>query len=255
MNAPAPTRSVLLAGGTSEIGLAIAGALTALGARDAVLVGRDDEGLRAAATRLRTQAFERVETVVVDALATAEHQAAVDAAFGAAGGIDVAVVAVGVLGRDGATGGGPADIAGAVDVLAVNTVGAGSLLLWIAERMRAQGRGTIVVLSSVAGVRPRRANPAYGASKAGLDGLAQALADQLRGSGVRFVIVRPGFVHGRMTRGMKAAPFATTPEAVAEATLAGIRRGRRIVWVPSLLGVVMTLVRLLPRPIFARIST
>ena len=121
--------------------------------------------------------------------------------------------------------------------------------------MRAQGHGTIVVLSSVAGVRPRQANPVYGASKAGLDGLAQALADRLRASGVRFVVVRPGFVRGRMTRGMKAAPFATTPQAVADATVAGIRRGRQIVWAPPILGPVMTLVRLLPRRIFARIST
>jgi decaprenylphospho-beta-D-erythro-pentofuranosid-2-ulose 2-reductase len=252
--APA-TRSVLLAGGTSEIGLAIAGALGAQGARDAVLAGRDRDGLEAAATRLRAQAFERVETVAVDALSTTGHEAAVDAAFAAVGGIDLAIVAVGILGRDGGTEAAPAGVAGAVEVLAVNTVGAGSLLMWIAERMRAQGHGTIVVLSSVAGVRPRRANPAYGASKAGLDGLAQALADEMRGSGVRFVVVRPGFVRGRMTRGLKAAPFATTPEAVAEATVAGIRSGRRIVWTPPILGPVMTLMRLLPRRIFARIST
>jgi decaprenylphospho-beta-D-erythro-pentofuranosid-2-ulose 2-reductase len=192
---------------------------------------------------------------MVDALSTTGHEAAVDEAFAAVGGIDIAVIAVGILGRDGGAEAAPDGVSGAVEVLAVNTVGAGSLLLWIAERMRAQGHGTIVVLSSVAGVRPRQANPVYGASKAGLDGLAQALADQLRTTGVRFVVVRPGFVRGRMTRGMKAAPFATTPEQVAEATVAGIRRGRQIVWAPAILGPVMTLVRLLPRRIFARIST
>jgi short-subunit dehydrogenase len=245
---------VLLAGGTSEIGLAIVRALTALGAREAVLAGRDLAGMEAARSALRSEGFERVETVELDALSTADHEAAVAAAFGAAGGIDIAVIAVGVLGRDageGASGG----VAGAVEALSVNTVGAGSLLLWIAEAMRAQGHGTIVVLSSVAGVRPRRANPAYGASKAGIDGLAQALADALRESGVRIIVVRPGFVRGRMTQGLKPAPFATTPTAVADATVAGIRKGRATVWAPPILAVVMTVMRMLPRRVFARIST
>ena len=80
--------------------------------------------------------------------------------------------------------------------------------------MRARGRGTIVVLSSVAAVRPRKANFVYGSAKAGLDAFARGLADSLHGTGVRVLLVRPGFVLGRMTAGMPAAPLASiTPRA------------------------------------------
>ena len=87
------------------------------------------------------------------------------------------VLAVGVLGE---RGGLPADHARAVEVLQVNLVGAGSLLLDAARRLRDGGGGALVVLSSVAAERPRRGNAVYGASKAGLDALAEGLGDALR---------------------------------------------------------------------------
>ena len=91
--------------------------------------------------------------------------------------------------------------------------------LAVAAQFRRQGHGRLVVLSSVAGERVRKANFVYGSSKAGLDGFAQGLGDALAGSGASVLVVRPGFVHSQMTEGMKAAPFATTPAAVAEATV------------------------------------
>ena len=93
------------------------------------------------------------------------------------------------------------------------------------RRMRAQGYGRIVVLSSVAGERPRRANFVYGSTKSGLDAFAQGLGDSLVGTGVGVTVVRPGFVVGRMTEGMDPAPFSTTPEAVADAVVRGIESG------------------------------
>src|ERR1700684_4554018 len=92
--------------------------------------------------------------------------------------------------------------------------------------MRPQGSGTIVVLSAVAAVRPRKFNSVYGATKAGLDAFARGYADSLHGTGVRVLLVRPGFVIGRMTEGMKPAPLATTPERVAVATAAGLAGGQ-----------------------------
>jgi decaprenylphospho-beta-D-erythro-pentofuranosid-2-ulose 2-reductase len=109
------------------------------------------------------------------------------------------------------------------------------------------------VLSSVAGERVRRANFVYGSSKAGLDGFAQGLGDSLAGSGVSVLIVRPGFVTGRMTAGMAPAPLATTPAAVAEATAAAIAAGRAVVWVPATLRPLFAVFRHLPRPIWRRV--
>jgi decaprenylphospho-beta-D-erythro-pentofuranosid-2-ulose 2-reductase len=109
------------------------------------------------------------------------------------------------------------------------------------------------VLSSVAGERVRKANFVYGASKAGLDGFAQGLGDALAGSGASVLVVRPGFVHTRMTRGMKAAPLATTPSAVAEATAQALRKGRRTIWVPATLRPVLSVLRHLPGPVWRRL--
>src|SRR6202035_310125 len=103
-------------------------------------------------------------------------------------------------------------------------------LLAAAGRMREQGRGTIVVLSSVAAVRPRKVNFVYGAAKAGLDAFARGLADALHGSGVRVLLVRPGFVPGRRPAGMRPAPLATTPAAVAAATAAALAGDKDTVW-------------------------
>ena len=99
-------------------------------------------------------------------------------------------------------------------MIETNFTGHVTSLLAFAARMRARGRGTIVVLSSVAAVRPRKVNFVYGATKAGLDAFARGLADSLHGTGVRVLLVRPGFVTGRMTAGMTPAPLASTPEQV-----------------------------------------
>jgi decaprenylphospho-beta-D-erythro-pentofuranosid-2-ulose 2-reductase len=119
--------------------------------------------------------------------------------------------------------------------------------------MRRQGHGHIAVLSSVAGERARASNFVYGSSKAGLDAFAQGLGDSLHGTGVRMTVVRPGFVHTRMTRGMKSAPFATTPRVVGELTAAGMRKGRHTVWTPGILRYVFMVLRHVPRPIFRRL--
>jgi decaprenylphospho-beta-D-erythro-pentofuranosid-2-ulose 2-reductase len=99
----------------------------------------------------------------------------------------------------------------------------------------------------------RKDNFVYGSSKAGLDGFAQGLGDSLAGTGVKVLVVRPGFVHSAMTEGRQAAPFATTPEAVADATIDGLRKGRRTVWVPGVLRYVFSLLRHVPGPIFRRL--
>ena len=102
---------------------------------------------------------------------------------------------------------------GAVRLARINYVGAVSAGLAVARVLQAQGHGTLVVLSSVAGERVRRANFIYGSSKAGLDGFAQGLGDALAGSGARVLIVRPGFVRTKMTEGRPAAPLSTTADA------------------------------------------
>lgn len=245
-------RRVAVLGGTSEIALAIVRELARAAPREVVLAGRDERALAAAAEGLAGGGCARVATVAMDALDTAGHGAALDRVLGElGGGADLVILAVGVLGE---SRGLPEDLDEAVGVLQTNTVGAGSLLMHAARRLKASGGGTIVVLSSVAAERARRANPVYGASKAGLDALAQGLADALHDDGVRIVVVRPGFVRTRMTAGMQAAPLAVDPQAVGETVVKGLERGAQTIWVPGPLRFVMLVMRMLPRSIFRRIE-
>jgi len=211
-----------------------------------VLIGRNPEGLAAAARSLSAAGAAHVSAVAVDAVDTDAHEAALSEAFDRLGGADLVLLAVGLLGE---RGGLPVDAGGAVEVLRVNVVGAGSLLIRAARRLRDQGSGTLVVLSSVAGERVRPANVVYGAAKAGLDALALGLGDALHGDGVRVLVVRPGFVRTRMTQGLAAAPFATAPEDVARDVVRALGREAAVVWSPAMLRWVMLAMRVLPRRI------
>jgi len=244
---------LLLLGGASEIGLAIAGRMVADGCRTVVLAGRHPEAMAAGDKQLRAAGAEHVEIVAWDALDPAGHAATVDAAFAALDGrdLDAVVLAAAVLGDQEAF---DADPVAAAECIATNFGGAASTLLVVAERMKAQGQGTIVVLSSVAGERVRKANYVYGASKAGLDAFAQGLGDALVGTGVRVLVVRPGFVTTQMTEGMDPAPFATTADAIAEAVAEGLAKGQHVIWVPGVLRAVFSGFRHLPRPLWRKVA-
>jgi decaprenylphospho-beta-D-erythro-pentofuranosid-2-ulose 2-reductase len=242
---------VLVLGGTSEIALAIVGELQRRAPREVALVGRDPGALARAAADIHSAGCERALTFELDARDLDRHEQVIGEAVDELGGADIVILAVGVLGE---RGGLPDDASAALEVLQVNTVGTGSLLIASARRLREQGTGTLVVLSSVAAERPRRANAVYGASKAGLDALAQAFGDELRERGVRVLVVRPGFVHTRMTRGLAPAPLATTPQALAGVVVDGLDRGAHTVWAPRSLRWLMLVIRIIPRPIFRRLK-
>ncbi|TMK23762.1 MAG: SDR family NAD(P)-dependent oxidoreductase [Actinobacteria bacterium] len=242
---------VIVLGGTSEIALATVRELQGRAPREVALVGRDADALARAASTLHAAGCPQVLTVELDALDTDRHAEAIGEAFERLGGGDIVILAVGLLGE---RGGMPADVAGALEVLRVNVVGSGSLLIQSARRLREQGGGQLVVLSSVAAERPRRGNAVYGASKAALDALAQGLGDELREQNVRVLVVRPGFVHTRMTEGLAPAPLSSTPEAVARAIVDGLDSGAHTVWAPRKLRWLMLVVRMLPRPLLRRMK-
>ncbi|GGM68940.1 hypothetical protein GCM10012275_44250 [Longimycelium tulufanense] len=172
-----------------------------------------------------------------------------DKAF-AHGDIDLAVVAFGVLGDQERAW---QDVQVARELAEVNYVAPVSLGVLLAERMRAQGHGSIVALSSVAGERVRRSNFVYGSGKAGMDGFFLGLGEALRPHGVRVCVVRPGFVRTKMTDGLDAAPLSVTAEDVATAVVEGVRAGKELVWVPGPLRWVMSALRHVPRALFRRL--
>lgn len=242
-------QTVLLLGGTSDIGLAIVRRLVTPTLQKVVLACRDPADAASSVAELGVDGVE-VTAMPFDATDTSGHVAFVDDVVAQVGDLDIVVVAFGVLGEQADFDDDPAAAALAVTV---NYTGAVSVCLAIAKQLRAQGHGHLVVLSSVAGERVRASNFVYGSSKAGLDGFAQGLGDSLVGSGASVLVVRPGFVHSSMTEGMKPTPFSSTPESVAEITVKGLRAGRRTVWAPGILRYVFMILRHVPGPIFRRL--
>ena len=238
-------QTVLLLGAKSGIGLAIVARMVGDGARHVILAGREPESLP------QPDFDAKVDHVYFDAAETSAHRKFFDEMFETHPGIDVVVVAFGVLHDQLETEAEP-DLA--IEMAEVNYVGAASALLYASKYLRDRGGGQIVVLSSVAGVTPRRSNFAYGSSKAAVDFFARGLAANLKGTEVRMLVVRPGFVRTAMTAGMKSRPFAVSPEKVADAVVEAIARRSEVIWVPPILRWVMTALRMLPARVVEKLD-
>ncbi|MBN2623899.1 MAG: decaprenylphospho-beta-D-erythro-pentofuranosid-2-ulose 2-reductase [Acidimicrobiales bacterium] len=257
-NALGAIQSLLILGGSSDIGAAVAERLVPDGCQRIVLAGRHPEAMEAVAERLRAAGAE-VAVTAWDAADIGGHADAVKAAWAAlpasdgngSGDIDCVLLAAGVLGDQAQL---EDDPTAAAELATVNYTGPVSTLLHVTRRLEEQGHGTVVVLSSVAGERVRQSNFVYGSSKAGLDGFCQGLGDSLDGTGVNMVVVRPGFVHSSMTAGKEAPPLSTTPQAVADAVADALASGKHTVWVPGTFRWVMAAFRHLPRPLWRKLS-
>jgi len=240
---------VLLLGGRSEIGLKVAERLAA--GRTVVLAARRSDELAAEEARLGAAGAREVHRVEFDADEVAAHPELLAKVFADAGpaGVGVVVVAFGILGDQELA---ERDPAHAVQIVHTDYVAQISVLTVLATLLQAQGRGDLVVFSSVAGLRVRRANYVYGSAKAGLDGFASGLGDRLHGTGVHLLLVRSGFVIGRMTEGMSPAPLSSTPDQVADAVVKALRKRRIRVWVPGALRPAYFVARLVPQALWRR---
>ncbi|UGQ10676.1 SDR family NAD(P)-dependent oxidoreductase [Yinghuangia sp. ASG 101] len=243
------TGTVLVLGGRSEIGTAVAVRLARRGARRVILAARRSGDLDAQEAEVRAAGADVIREEF-DADDVDGHRPFLDRVAAEHGPLDIVVTAFGILGDQQRA---ENDAGHALAVVHTDYVAHVSILTHLATLLRAQGRGRLVVFSSVAGVRVRRANYVYGSAKAGLDGFASGLADALAGSGVHLLLVRPGFVIGRMTEGMKPAPLSSTPDQVADATVKALLRGKGEVWVPGTLRPVFAGMRFMPRPLWRRL--
>lgn len=244
-------QSVLVLGGTSEIALATIKEMPRNRLRRVVLAGRPSPALDAAVAELASLNISGVEAVEFDAKNTDSHGPIIDSIFDAAD-VDLVILAFGLLGDQMVA---EEDPSHAVELATVNYTGSVSAGLHIARRLKHQGHGTLVVLSSVAGDRARRSNYVYGSTKAGLDAFAQGLDAALAGTGAHVLIVRPGFVRTKMTSHLPEAPMTTNPEDVAEIIVASLKKGRHTVYAPGPLRFVMAGLKVLPKQIFRKLPS
>ncbi|MFE3188059.1 SDR family NAD(P)-dependent oxidoreductase [Nocardia sp. NPDC059240] len=238
---------VLVLGGRSEIGLEVARRLSP--GREVILAARRSDQLHEQVKELLIAEAAAVHCVEFDADDLDGHQALLEKVIAEHGRIGVAVVAFGILGDQARA---EQDPAHAVEIVTTDFVAQVSVLTSLANLLREQGDGQIVVFSSIAGVRVRRANYVYGSAKAGLDGFASGLQMALSDTGVHLLMVRSGFVIGRMTAGMKPAIMSSTPDSVADAVVSGLYRRARKVDVPRRIRLLFTAMRFTPYVLWRR---
>lgn len=249
-NAVGRVQRIVVLGGTSQIAQATVAALT----RDAdgvqvTLAARASVRRDAAVTALTGRGMV-VDAVNLDLCDPAGYQRTVEEVCDSRDDVDIVLVAFGVLGDQERAW---QDLQAAAELVQVNYAAAVGYGVLMAARLRAQGHGTIIALSSVASERPRRSNFVYGSTKAGMDAFYLGLGEAVADDGVRVMVVRPGFVVTRMTAGLSPAPLSQTPEQVAEAIVAGLQHRARIVWAPSTLRWAMSGLRHLPHQVFRRL--
>jgi decaprenylphospho-beta-D-erythro-pentofuranosid-2-ulose 2-reductase len=243
-------QTILLLGGTSEIGLAICERyLRTAAARIVLACMPDDPGRDDAVAQMKAAGAKFVELVEFDALDTDSHPKVFDEIF-SGGDVDVAIVAFGLLGDAEELW---QNQRKAVQIAEINYTGAVSAGVLLAEKMREQGFGQIIAMSTVAGERVRRSNFVYGSTKAGLDGFYLGLSEALRPYGVRVLVIRPGQVRTRMSAHIKDAPLTVNKEDVAELAVTSAAKGKELVWAPPAFRYVMMILRHIPRPIFRKL--
>ena len=254
-------QAILLLGGTSEIGLAICERYLRDTHARVVLACMPGDPLRdAAKAQMEKAGAKSVEVIDFDAVDTASHPDVIDTAWGGDGSkdigskdpkdIDVAIVAFGLLGDAEELW---QDQRKAVQIAEINYTAAVSVGVLLAEKMRAQGSGRIIAMSSAAGERVRRSNFVYGSTKAGLDGFYLGLGEALREFGVRVLVIRPGQVRTRMSAHVKEAPLTVDKEYVADLAVTASAKGKDLVWAPGAFRYVMMVLRHIPRPVFRKL--
>jgi short-subunit dehydrogenase len=240
---------VLIVGATSAIAGETARVYAAYGAR-LFLTGRDGARLDGVAADLRVRGAGAVETAVLDVTDRRRGPEVLESAWAAFGGLDVALLAHGVLPDQARCQASADETLAAIDVNLTSTV---ALLTPLANRFEASRAGCIAVITSVAGDRGRQSNYVYGAAKGGLDRFLEGLRNRLFRSGVSVVTLKPGFVDTPMTAGVRQGPLFASARRAGRAVHRAIERRRDVAYIPWFWRPIMAIVRALPEPVFQRL--
>lgn len=250
INAVGTPQKLLLLGGTSEIGLAICEEYLSTGRMKVVLACLPgDPQTEAAVAQMEAAGASEVEVIDFDALAFDSHPGVIDQAW-AGDDVDLAIVAFGMLGDAEELWQNQKQ---AVLAAELNYTGAVSVGVLLGQKMKKQGYGQIIAMSSVAGERVRRSNFVYGSTKAGLDGFYLNLGEALAEFGPRVLVIRPGQVRTRMSADVDEAPLTVDKEDVARLAVASVRKKKDLVWAPPAFRYVMLVLKNIPRPIFRKL--
>jgi short-subunit dehydrogenase len=213
--------------------------------------GRDPTRLEETAQDLRVRGADNIGHTLCDLSDIATFEPALDAAEQHLGRLDTLIITAGLFGTQEQL---EDDLDLTQAVLDVNFTKTIVMCEHARPRLMAGGGGMLVVFSSVAGDRGRKTVGLYGASKAGLSHYLESLDHRFRSKGLVTVCVKPGFVRTGMTHGLSEPPFASNPEDAADAVIAAIDGRRPQVYATAIWGLVMLVVRNLPRFVMRRVG-
>lgn len=243
-------KRILIIGATSAIAKATARRWASEGNR-IYLIGRDIERLKRLATDLVMRGANLVEFSPLDINAFDKHPSIIDGAIQAMGGIDIALIAHGTLGHQERC---EQDFNITLKAFNTNAISVISLLTHLANRFEAQKKGTIAVISSVAGDRGRQSNYVYGAAKGAISIFLQGLRQRLHKSGVHVLTIKPGFVDTPMTQAFKKGWLWVSPEVVANLIVKQINAKNNVIYAPKYWAVIMCLITLIPEGFFKKMT-
>ena len=215
------------------------------------LVGRNADKLAVVAADARTRGASSVDTKVANLDDTGAHPEMLAHAINSLAGLDVAFVALGVLGEQPEA---ERNFAAANQILHTNYTAPVSLLTWLANYTAQRHAGTLAVLSSVAGERGRKSNYVYGSSKAALTAFVDGLRNRVDREGVRVMTIKPGPVRTSMTENMKGSAKFADVDSVATTLVKAIDKGRDVVYVPGIWRILMGVIRMIPERVFKKLN-
>lgn len=246
-----PVTKIVIIGATSSIAEHCARLWVAKGPVSFVLVGRDLARTESVAADLRVRGASAVQVETID-FVDARAINALATRLGTAGALDCVLIAHGSLPDQSVC---QQDLLACEDALSVNGVSPVLFAEAFAAQMEQAGRGTLVVIGSVAGDRGRRSNYVYGAAKGLVTRYVQGLQHRFAGSGVKVVLVKPGPTDTPMTAHLKQqGGKLASVEEVAAMIVAGAAAGSPVVYAPKKWALIMMVIRHMPRFVFNKLN-
>jgi short-subunit dehydrogenase len=242
--------NVIVVGATSGIAQAVCRLLARRGCR-LFLAARGADKLASVEADLKVRGADVVGAALADLADTASHAELIALAWQQLGSVDAAIIAHGILGDQKE---GERNWAEAAAILNVNFISVASLVMHLANSFEKQGFGQIVAIGSVAGDRGRKTNYLYGAAKGAVETLLEGVRHRLAPQGIEVLLVKPGFVDTPMTAHLPRSPLFASPDNVARGIVNGMDKGKSTIYVPFFWKPIMLIIRLLPEPVFNRLS-
>ncbi len=244
-------KKILIFGASSELAHQTAIHFAAPGVHF-FLAGREVQKLQTISDDL-TAREAKIKTSIyqIDALDFDLHQKLFEDAAAVMDEIDLVIIAHGTLAAQ-------EEIQNNIDDIlreyGINCTSVISLSSHAATYFENLGRGTLAVLSSVAGDRGRASNYIYGSAKGAVSLYLQGLRNRLFKSGIKIITIKPGMVRTKMTAHMAASPLFSKPEDVGKGIYKAIISGKDVAYVPGYWKIIMAIIKSIPESIFKKLS-